>query len=149
MGGESNSNKHHKPVLFHDIDGVLFGEYGGECQLRPGVKTWLKWAHENFRVIWLTSWEKENVEQLLGLLYLREFLPIHHANWMNYASKAVWLKEARSKITEDRAVFWIDDEAEKVDGVIELKVDRVGERELESLRQRLSALLANKKRLIA
>jgi len=36
-----------------------------------------------------------------------------------------------------------------VDRVIELKVDRVGERELESLRQRLSALLANKKRLIA
>jgi hypothetical protein len=77
------------------------------------------------------------------------FLPIHHANWMNYASKAVWLKEARSKITEDRAVFWIDDEAEPVDGVIELKVDRVGERELESVRQRLSALLANKQRLVA
>jgi hypothetical protein len=28
-----------KPILFHDIDGVLFGEYDGEFQLRPGVKT--------------------------------------------------------------------------------------------------------------
>lgn len=40
-----------KPILFHDIDGLLFGEYDGEFQLRPGVKTWLKWAHEHFEVV--------------------------------------------------------------------------------------------------
>ena len=45
-----------KPILFHDIDGVLFGEYEGEFQLRPGVKTWLKWVNEHFEVVWLTSW---------------------------------------------------------------------------------------------
>lgn len=27
-----------KPILFHDIDGVLFGDYAGEFQLRPGLK---------------------------------------------------------------------------------------------------------------
>ena len=57
---------------------------------------------------------------------------------MKYETKALWLKEARSKITESRAVFWIDDEVEKVDGVIEILVNRVGEGELESLRERLS-----------
>jgi hypothetical protein len=134
-----------KPVLFHDIDGVLFGDYGGHFQLRPNVKTWLTWAHQNFRVVWLTSWDREDVEQLLGLLYLREFLPVHHANWSNYESKALWLKMAREKINEDRAVFWIDDEAEKVDGVIEVQVDRMGERELESLQRRLAVLLPKQK----
>jgi hypothetical protein len=24
------------PILFHDIDGVLFGDYADEFQLRPG-----------------------------------------------------------------------------------------------------------------
>jgi hypothetical protein len=140
----SEMSKNHKPILFHDIDGVLFGEYGGHTQLRPGVKAWLTWAHENFRVIWLTSWDKENIEHLLDLLYLREFLPIQHANWMNYASKAIWLKEASAKI-KDRAVYWIDDEAEKVDGVIEVPVDRIGERELESLQRWLAASLSKQK----
>lgn len=129
-----------KPILFHDIDGVLFGEYAGQFQLRPGVKTWLTWAHEHFRVIWLTSWEKESVEQLLDVLYLRAFLPVHYASWMNYSSKALWLKEARPKL-KDRIVVWIDDEAVKVDGVVDVLVDRVGERELETLRGRLATLL--------
>jgi hypothetical protein len=137
-----------KPILFHNIDGVLFGDYAGQFQLRPGVKTWLTWAHQHFRVVWLTSWDKEHIEQLLDLLHIREFLPVHYANWMKYETKALWLKEARPKITENRAVFWIDDEVEKVDGVIEILVNRVGERELESLRERLSALLA-KPRLVA
>jgi hypothetical protein len=30
-----------KPILYHDIDGVLFGDYAGEFQLLPGLKTWL------------------------------------------------------------------------------------------------------------
>jgi hypothetical protein len=39
-----------KPILFHDIDGVLFGgEYEGAFQLRPAVKM-LKWAHEHQRI---------------------------------------------------------------------------------------------------
>ena len=36
------------PILFHDIDGILFGNYAGEFQLRPGVKSWLAWAYEHF-----------------------------------------------------------------------------------------------------
>ena len=53
------------PILLHDIDGVLFGDYAGEFQLRPGVKTWLTCAHEHFEVIWLTSWDSEKIKTLL------------------------------------------------------------------------------------
>ena len=61
------------PILFHDIDGVLFGEYAGEFQLRPGVKSWLAWAHEHFQVIWLTSWESDKIKALLHVLYCERF----------------------------------------------------------------------------
>jgi len=45
------------PILFHDIDGVLLGDYDGGFQLQPGVNTWLQWAFEHFEVAWLTSWD--------------------------------------------------------------------------------------------
>jgi hypothetical protein len=97
-----------KPILFYDIDGVLFGEYDREFQLRPGVKTWLKWAHEYFEVVWLTSWEAEKIQTLLTVLYCEEFLPIKHAKWITYANKETWLQEAISKL-RGRDWFWIDD----------------------------------------
>lgn len=53
-----------KPTLFHDIDGVLYGVYDEEFQLRPGVKPWLKWAHEHFEVVWLTTWEPEKIKTM-------------------------------------------------------------------------------------
>jgi hypothetical protein len=107
------------PILFHDIDGVLFGEYGGEFQLRPGVKTWLTWAHEHFEVIWLTSWESDKIKTLLSLLYCEKFRslpdipPFRHANWTNCENKVVWLQQAVQKL-KDREWFWIDDEIENV-----------------------------------
>ncbi|OQW47493.1 MAG: hypothetical protein A4C66_14775 [Nitrospira sp. HN-bin3] len=120
------------PILFHDIDGVLFGEYAGEFQLRPGVKSWLAWAHEHFQVIWLTSWESEKIKTLLHILYcerfhgLPEIPPFHHANWMNYETKVVWLEQAVEKL-KDREWFWIDDEIEKWTSAIQqagLSLDR-------------------------
>lgn len=29
------------PILFYDIDSVLFRDYACEFQLRPGMKSWL------------------------------------------------------------------------------------------------------------
>lgn len=104
-----------KPILFHDIDGVLFGEYDGEFQLRPGVKTWLRWAHDHFEVVWLTSWTAEKIKALLGVLYCEKFIthlpdqPFQHANWMNYANKVVWLSQAVPKL-QGRSWYWIDDD---------------------------------------
>ena len=105
------------PILFHDIDGVLFGEYAGEFQIRPGVKSWLAWAHEHFQVIWLTSWESDKIKALLHVLYCERFhgLPevpsFHHANWTNCQNKVIWLEQAVKKL-KDREWFWIDDEIE-------------------------------------
>ncbi|TKB62952.1 MAG: hypothetical protein E8D48_06535 [Nitrospira sp.] len=92
------------PILFHDIDGVLFGDYAGEFQLRPGVKSWLEWAHTHFEVIWLTSWESDKIKRLLNVLYCEKFRgfpdtpPFHYANWTNCENKVIWLHQAMQKL---------------------------------------------------
>lgn len=120
------------PILFHDIDGVLFGDYAGEFQLRPGVTSWLAWAHEHFEVIWLTSWESEKIKTLLHVLYCERFRsrpdipPFHHANWTNCENKVVWLEQAVQKL-KGRDWFWIDDEIAKLTPAIQnagLSLDR-------------------------
>jgi hypothetical protein len=93
----------------------VFGEYDGEFQLRPGVKSWLTWAHENFEVVWLTSWAPEKIKTLLGVLYCEKFIkhlpdqPFQHANWNNHANKVVWLSRAMPKLA-GREWYWIDDD---------------------------------------
>jgi len=103
-----------KPILFHDIDGVLFGEYNGEFQLRPGVKTWLKWAHERYEIVWLTSWSQHKIKTLLNMWYSEKFLkaasspPVQCANWTGYANKVEWLNQAIQKLN-GREWYWIDE----------------------------------------
>jgi hypothetical protein len=112
------------PILFHDIDGVLFGDYAGEFQLRPGVKSWLAWAHEHFEVIWLTSWESDKIKTLLSVLYCERFRshpdipPFRHANWTNCENKVIWLQQAMQKL-KDREWFWIDDEIDTFTSTIQ------------------------------
>lgn len=120
------------PILFHDIDGVLFGDYAGEFQLRPGVKSWLTWVHEHFEVIWLTSWDSDKIKTLLHVLNCERFRshpdiqPFRYANWMNCENKVVWLEQAVQKL-DGREWFWIDDEIEKLTPAIQrvgLPLDR-------------------------
>jgi hypothetical protein len=76
-----------KPILYHDIDGVLFGDYAGEFQLRPGLKTWLKWVNEHFEVVFLTMWRHEEIDTLLSILTVEKFMKslpaprFRSANW--------------------------------------------------------------------
>ena len=57
-------------ILFIDIDGVLFGEYDGYYQLRPGVSSFFVWAQPRFRCEFLTCWSWFRVQSLLELLYI-------------------------------------------------------------------------------
>lgn len=120
------------PILFHNIDGVLFGDYAGEFQLRPGVKSWLAWAHEHFELIWLTSWESDKIKALLSVLYCERFRnspeipPFRHANWTNCENKVVWIEQAVAKL-KGREWFWLDDEIETLAPAIQkagLSLDR-------------------------
>jgi hypothetical protein len=104
-----------KPTLFHDIDGVLYGVYDEEFQLRPGVKPWLKWAHENFEVVWLTTWEPEKIKTLLSVIFAEKYLkplpvmPVDCADWKLCVSKAAWLQQMVSQRPE-LEWYWIDDD---------------------------------------
>lgn len=131
-----------KPILFHDIDGVLFGEYDGHFQLRPGMKSWLTWAHERFDVVWLTSWEKTKIEQLLQASYCEGFFPLVYADWSRCADKTVWLKTALPRL-QGRQAFWIDDLEAPVDGLEAVHVNPEGRDELERLRRFLEERLYN------
>ncbi|MBX3331169.1 MAG: hypothetical protein KF722_12245 [Nitrospira sp.] len=134
-----------KPILLHDIDGVLFGQYDGTFQLRPCVKTWLNWAHEHFQVIWFTTWRPENIRQLLTSLYMapsRTGHPFLCADWYNWATKEAWLEMAAKKTNFD--YYWIDDNIPTVlpDGVEQqrcIRVDPTGEHELKSVQKILES----------
>jgi hypothetical protein len=46
--------KESKPRLYLDIDGVIYGWYGGQWQVRPYTATLIMWAKEHFDVKWLS-----------------------------------------------------------------------------------------------
>jgi len=130
-----------KPILFHDIDGVLLGDFENEYQLRPHVDVWLRWAHEHFDVIWLTAWGREKVHQLLvDQLHLEQYTPIKYAEWTNYASKGVWLEEAKPRL-RGRTLIWIDDNPEDLEGVEVVRVEPTGRDALITLYQNLCSLV--------
>jgi hypothetical protein len=43
-----------KPRLYIDIDGVLYGHYAGQWQLRPYIVTLTRWAEQFFDIYWLS-----------------------------------------------------------------------------------------------
>jgi len=43
-----------KPRLYLDIDGVIYGWYGGQWQIRPYTVTLIEWAKKYFNVKWLS-----------------------------------------------------------------------------------------------
>lgn len=104
-----------KPTLFHDIDGVLYGLYDDEFQLRPGIKPWLKWVHENFKVVWLTTWEPEKIKTLLSVVFAEKcmkalpVMPVACADWKLCGSKAEWLHQMMGQQPE-LDWYWIDDD---------------------------------------
>jgi len=143
-----------KPILYHDIDGVLFGDYAGEFQLRPGLKTWIKWVHEHFDVVFLTMWRHEEIDTLLSVLTVEKFMKslqapsFRSANWKNHDNKELWVADAVAK-TGTREWFWIDDEVPAEERLQHLgldpnrclKVNSKGANELEILKDKLQQIL--------
>jgi len=46
------TSKDSKPRLYLDIDGVIYGWYGGQWQIRPYTATLIAWADKHFDVKW-------------------------------------------------------------------------------------------------
>jgi hypothetical protein len=116
-----------RPVLYHDIDGVLFGDYSGHFQLRPDVKGWLEFAHEHFEVVWLTTWTKEDIRQLLKILYCEKYvrhpvIKFRVADWYSYPSKEDWLSANKTQLDATDWV-WIDDQIPANGRLIHLGID--------------------------
>lgn len=140
-----------KPILFHDIDGVLYGTYGGEFQLRPGVKTWLEWASARFEIVWLTTWDEDKIKTLLSVVscekYLKDLVQptgLRRADWETAGDKSVWL--ATQSRLKNMEWVWIDDNMPEerelsllgLDPACCLAVNPDGMDALEDLRFRLS-----------
>jgi hypothetical protein len=145
-----------KPTLFHDIDGVLYGGYDGEFQLRPGVKPWLWWGHEHFEVVWLTTWEPDKIRTLLSVIFAEKYLkalpmmPVNCADWKLCDSKAAWLQQMMSQRPE-LEWYWIDDDMSAKEVAVYglpqarcIKVSAKGAGALEQLRVGLGELLRRK-----
>ena len=56
-----------KPRLYLDIDGVIYGWYGGQWQIRPYTATLIHWAQKYFDVKWLSF--NGNHEKIGKVLY--------------------------------------------------------------------------------
>ena len=145
-----------KPTLYHDIGGVLFGHYGpnNAFQLRPGVGDWLRWAHQHFNVVWLTTWTEPEIRQFLMMhwprtsTYTRLCPPTHVrvADWKGYTNKEAWLlAKVKGKVPE---WYWIDDKIPEGLSALPRKrciaVNPEGEHTLLGTRAFLKTLLQNK-----
>lgn len=142
-----------KPILFHDVDGVLFADYSGHYQLRPNVKGWLEWAHEHFQVVWLTTWQQDDLKNLLKILYCEKYVrhpavQFRVADWYSYNTKEEWLASKKVELAKV-SWTWIDDnippagrlEALDLDPSRCLSVDSKGADELVTMQGRLTQLL--------
>ena len=119
-------------VLFIDIDGVLFGEYDGYYQLRPGVASFFVWAHQHFRIEFLTCWSWSRVQSLLELLYIdRRLLGIGYRVWYNLKTDGIDPQKDEFYLMDDNLLAEEEEQLEHW-GLLNryLKVDRHGKDEL-------------------
>lgn len=126
-----------RKILFIDIDGVLFGEYDGYYQLRPGVSSFFVWASQHFHCEFLTCWSWPRVQTLLESLYIdRRSLKIGYRIWYNLKTDGI------NPVVDD--FFLIDDNLlpEEISQLETwglknryLRVEKTGEKELERIKQ--------------
>ncbi|MHB8674658.1 MAG: hypothetical protein ACYDAK_13405 [Candidatus Limnocylindrales bacterium] len=150
-----------KPILYHDIYGVLFGEYGPRHshQLRPGVADWFHWVLARYQLVFLTSWTQDDVFTLLNSLYLHDVISVcRYVPWMSVGLPTKWDAIKQQQHRHPHPYFWIDDDLSVFPPLNEqrahynrlpfIRVNPTGERQLEDLMQRLNTRTTQLKQLV-
>lgn len=143
-----------KPLLYHDIDGVLFGDYGPRRarQIRPGLGDWFHWVLARYQIVFLSSWKHHEILTVLHELYLRDVIPqCRYLEW-EHAIRPIpfkWDAVVQDQLRQPHPYLWIDDDdqvfPEKMErgafysGIPFVRVNPTGEHELLHLMQRLNA----------
>lgn len=141
-----------KPLLYHDIDGVLFGEYGPRkvAQLRPGIHDWFHWASARYQIVFLTSWTEDELSHLFVSLFLTSLLHNSRVLLWETVGLTKWEALKRDQDHHPHPFFWIDDQPQYVfpdartrshyyAGLPFVSVNPTGAHQLEDLMQRLNA----------
>lgn len=141
-----------KPILYHDIDGVLFGEYGPRKvpQLRPGVSDWFHWAQARYQIVFLTGWSEEDLTHLCLSLFLSHVIQSSRVLQWETIGLTKWEALLRDHRANPEPFFWIDDHAKVVfpdantraqyfHGLPFVSVNPTGMNELPAVMQRLNA----------
>lgn len=141
-----------KPILYHDIDGVLFGEYGPRQthQLRPGVHDWFHWVLKRYQLVFVTSWQQDQLFDLLKSLYLHDVIDAcRYLPWQSAGLAFKWDAIQHDQRMTPHPFLWIDDDPSVFpDGPIRsqyfaalpfVRVNPTGANQLADLMQRLNA----------
>lgn len=99
-----------KPLLYIDVDGVLFGIYGTDedtyPQLRPNAVLFLLWCVQHFECYWLTAWPKARLDTLFGCLMAPDLKKIPEAPVLRLARSSFSKIDC---IDVSRDFYWIED----------------------------------------
>ncbi|MEK7760457.1 MAG: hypothetical protein AAB433_02645 [Nitrospirota bacterium] len=141
-----------KPILYHDVDGVLFGEYGPRKihQLRPGVNDWFHWVLARYELVFLTSWTEHDLRLLLHSLYLDHVNEKSRILPWDTVGLSKWEALKKDQAPHPHPFFWIDDQgsflfpdpaiqSQYFNGLPFVTVNSTGSNQLEDLMQRLNA----------
>lgn len=93
-----------RPILYLDVDGVLFGLYDGAYQLRPRVNSILAQMVEHFEVRWLTSWSFPRLQQMLMLTQCTVSRRTTEQDWGSADKRKV------DAIDMSQDFWWLEDE---------------------------------------
>lgn len=135
-----------KTTLLIDIDGVLFGEYDGYYQLRPGVSSFFVWSNaQGFQTEFLTCWSWARVQSLLELLYIdRRSLNIGYRVWYNLKTDGLQPEED-FYIIDDNLVGAEVEQLERWGKLNRyIKVNRTGPDGLVEVKRKLIEILKDK-----
>lgn len=138
-----------KPVLYIDVDGVLFGEYCDNFQLRPNVMGFLQWCIEHFDCRWLTCWSHDQLESLFHRIYAdKVFKAIKYVRWSRHG-----FNDKTVGIDFNADWYWIDDDLFPEEQMVltyhrcldrHIRVNPNGEYELQVVQAKLREILNSK-----